>query len=122
MSFPKSVSQVLRWTARAIGASIFAFVLIHLVSEGLPRIGDITPGEWLLWVGFLLSLVGFALLWKWELVGGIVALMGTTLFYTANIAVSGKLPGGWAFPILFIPGLFSIVCWLIDRRPTTHLR
>ncbi|NOZ39800.1 MAG: hypothetical protein GXP24_06190 [Planctomycetes bacterium] len=120
MSFPKSVFHVLRWTARVIGSSILAFVLVHLVSEGLPKIGDIAPGEWLLWTGFLLSLIGFALLWKWELTGGIVALAGIALFYVMNFALSGKFPGGWVFPIFFVPGVFSIVCWLTDRRPTIH--
>ncbi len=122
MSLPKSVPLVLRWTARVIGTLILAFVALHLAGRGLPKIGNFAPQEGLLWAGFVLCLVGFALLWKWELTGGIVALAGIALFYAMNFALSGKLPGGWVFPIFFIPGLFSIVCWLTDRRSIFKLR
>lgn len=114
--------QVLRWTARTIGAMILAFVLLHLISEGLPKVGRIALLEGLLWAGFVLSLVGFALLWKWELVGGVVVLSGIVLFYAMSFAISGKFPDGWVFPLFFLPGILSIVSWSIDRRATSTLR
>jgi len=113
MHFAKTFSLILRWTARGIGALILAFVALHVISAGLPNLQNIAPVEGLLWIGFVLSLVGFVLLWKWELIGGIVALGGITLFYVVNFAISGKLPGGWVLPLFFLPSLLSIGCWLL---------
>ncbi len=118
MRFAMTFSQVLRWTARVIGSLILAFVLLHLIVEGLPNVQNIAPGEGWLSCGFVLSLVGFALLWKWELTGGIVALGGIVLFYAVNFALSGKFPGGWVFLMFYLPGFFSITCWWMERRPT----
>ena len=120
--FSKTFLHLLRWIARVIGVLILAFVLLNLIGGGPPDVQNIAPVEWLLWGGFTLALVGFALLWKWELTGGIVALGGIGLFYAANLALSGKLPGGWVFPLFFLPGLLSITCWLAERRAASSLR
>ena len=82
--------HVFRWTARVLGALILTFVLLHMISDGLPNLQNIAPGETLLWSGLVLSLVGFALLWKWELTGGIVAIGGIALFYVVHFALVGK--------------------------------
>lgn len=122
LQFTKTITQVLRWTARIVGTLILAFVLLHVIGGGLPNVDNIAPREWLVWGGFVLSLVGFALLWKWELTGGIVAMGGIALFYAVNYALSGKFPGGWVFPLFFLPGLLSIVCWLTEPRATSSVR
>ena len=122
MQFAKTFLHLLRWMARVLGVLILAFVLLDLIGGGLPNIRNIAPGEWLLWGGFTLTLVGFALLWKWELTGGIVALGGIALFYVASFALAGKFPGGWVFPLFFLPGFLSIICHLAERRATSSLR
>jgi len=122
MQFLETFVQLLRWTARVVGTLILAFVLLNLISGGLPNVANIAPGEWLLWGGFVLSLVGYVLLWKWELIGGIVALGGIVLFYAVNFALSRKFPGGWVIPLFFLPGFLSIVCWLTECRATSSLR
>ena len=122
MQLATIVLHILRWTARVIGGLILAFVVLHGISGGLPNVGGLAPGDGLLWVGFTLSLVGFALLWKWELTGGIVALGGIALFYAVHLILSGKFPGGWVFPLFFLPGCLSILCWLTERRATPSLR
>ncbi len=114
----KTCVQVFRWMARVVGALILAFVSLHVAVEGPPDVVNISPREWLLWGGFGGSLVGFALLWKWELAGGITALSGMTLFYSMNYALSGKFPGGWIFPLFFLPGFLSIACCLVERITT----
>ena len=48
MKLAKTIPQVLRWIARVIGALILAFVLLHLLGEGLPNAEVVTPGEGLL--------------------------------------------------------------------------
>lgn len=116
MQYAATFLPVFRWTARAVGTSILAFVLLDTISGGVSNLKNIAPGERLLWGGFILSLAGFALLWKWELTGGIVALSGIVLFYTMNYALSGKLPGGWFLAIFFLPGIMSIVCWRMEHQ------
>ena len=114
--FATTVLHWMRWAARVVGSLILAFVLLHVMSEGFPKLQNVKFQDGLLWIGFALSLVGFALIWKWELTGGIVAIAGITLFYAVHFALSGNFPGGWVFPLFFLPGALSVICWLSDRR------
>jgi hypothetical protein len=64
----------------------------------------------------LVSLGGFVALWRWKLPGGLVSLAGIVAFYALNYAASGRFPGGWVFPLFFLPGLLAIASWVVDKR------
>lgn len=111
-----TLPHVLRWSARAVGSLIIAFVLLHVIGDGIPNLQRLTAEESVLWLGFAMSIVGFVMIWRWELVGGLVAVIGIATFYAAEFMISGNIPGGWVLPLFFVPGVFSIACWLIERR------
>ena len=110
------LAGVLRWTARVVGSLIIVYVLLHVIGNGIPSLRGLTAEEAVLWGGFVLSIAGFAMIWRWELVGGIVAVAGIAIFYAVEFINSGSFPGGWVLPLFFLPGLCSITCWMVERR------
>ncbi len=109
--------SVIRWTARIIGLLIIGFVFVLAIGEG--RELDVTAlngTEVAMFLAWLIALIGMAVLWKWEGVGGLLTLSGMAVFYGLNFAASGRFPGGPVFPLCFVPGVLASICWWSDRR------
>ena len=109
--------SVIRWTARIMGLLIIGFVLVLAIGEG--RELDVTAlngTEVTMFLAWLIALIGMAVLWKWEGVGGLLTLSGMVAFYGLNFAASGRFPGGPVFPLCFVPGVLALICWCRDRR------
>jgi hypothetical protein len=102
-----------RWGARILGTLLVGLVLLFLVGEGVPRLSDLPLHIVLMFVANLLCLAGFVMLWRWELPGGLLALLGIAAFYGLNYAASGRFPGGWVFPLFFAPGALATVAGLL---------
>jgi hypothetical protein len=119
MTIRKIAQAVLRWTARITGALLVGLVLLFAIGEGVhPRDFDLVTGSMML--TFLVCHVGMVVLWRWELAGGMMSVMGMTGFYTIEYISSGKLPGGWVLPVCFLPGIFALASWAIREKPKTE--
>jgi hypothetical protein len=104
-----------RWGARIVGALLVGLILLFLVGEGVPRLSSLSLNLVLMFLAELLCLTGFVVLWRWELPGGVLALLGITAFYGLNYAASGRFPGGWVFPLFFVPGILAFTAGLLAR-------
>jgi len=114
-----------RWGARILGALLVGLSLLFWIGEGLPPLSSLGLHVSLMFLAELLCLTGFVVLWLWELPGGLVALLGITAFYGLNYAASGRFPGGWVFPLFFVPGILAVVAGLLARlakRDAEHPR
>ena len=60
-------------------------------------------------------LVGMALAWRYELVGGLVTVGSLAAFYIWHLAVSGDLATGPYFLIFAFPGILFLLAWCADR-------
>ena len=58
--------------------------------------------------GMFLMLVGFLVGWRWEAVGGVMAVAGFSLFLGTEMVVNGKSPGG-SIPLFVVPGVLLLV-------------
>jgi hypothetical protein len=116
---PQGISlalPVVRWGARILSVAILLFwgwfLIAHLFSdEGLVA----RPGVWQDHVGLtalVVSLVGLAIAWKWELAGGVMTLVAVLTGAFINWQVL-------AFPPAIIPiaGLLFLLCWWMSRAP-----
>lgn len=66
---------------------------------------------------YLLSvLAGIFLAWGKKGLGGAMMVGVMILFYSINFIGSGKFPGGWIFPILYISGILFLICWFAAKR------
>jgi len=122
MTFPsQQVATVFRWLGRIASLVILFFLGLFLVGEGLP---PITLQS--LCFPFTL-MVGLILAWKWEALGGALALLSVAVFYALEYAGEGTFPQGPFFLIAASPGLPFVIsglfrgcapaCWTVPGRP-----
>ena len=105
---------LLRGAARVIGALLVGAAVLFAVGEGIQfqSIG-LATGSML--VAFLTALCGMLVLWRWQLVGGLLVLLGMTAFYTIEYATSGKLPSGWVLPACYVPGVLALMSCVVKE-------
>jgi hypothetical protein len=67
-------------------------------------------------------LVGFVLVWWRDLAGGVISLFGIGAFYLLNYLEAERFPGGWVFPLCFLPGVLAVAAYLMQTRtqPAHH--
>jgi hypothetical protein len=84
--------------------------LIFAIGQGFNPL-HLRGSEIALGSAFLVALTGMLVLWRWELVGGVMVVAGMVGFYAINFAATGRWPGGWVFPICFLPGILALASW-----------
>ncbi|MBU0509851.1 hypothetical protein KKH27_13595 [bacterium] len=110
--------RIIRWIVRILSGLFIILCLLFFVGEALiPTIlfpaPDSTPltGNAMLQLAlFGLSLLGLALAWKWEAIGGLMAL-------AAYVAVGIVNPKAF-MAVFFLPllALLFLACWWMSRR------
>ncbi len=110
---------ILRWCARIISLLILGFVLSFLLFSGidLSAMGSL---EWVLMSFMAATCFGLILAWRWEGWGGALSLLGLGAFHLTNWSASGSWPGGWAFPVLALPGALFVAARLVGARWRRH--
>jgi hypothetical protein len=106
---------VVRRIARIMGLLIVGLFLMFMVGEGFIPL-KLNGTEIAQHAVLLVALTGMLVLWRWELLGGVMVIAGMIAFYSINIAASGRLPGGPVFPLCFVPGILALVCWWKGRN------
>ena len=108
---------ILRWILRVLSSIIILFFLFMFIGQ---TFSVEKPGEHLSTNEIIqlsvngIGLIGLGLAWKWELIGGIIALVAFIVLAIINpIVLKGPLLFIW--PIIAI--LF-IVLWAISRNTT----
>jgi hypothetical protein len=106
---------ILRWAARLLSLASIGVLLLFLVGEGVDA-AKVAPQEW---VGLALFpfgvMLGLALGWWREGLGGGIAV-GSLLAFYAWYAQAGGPPRGWAFLVFTLPGFLYLASWLLARR------
>ena len=105
----------LRWIARVVGLMLFGLILAFLIGEGPPSLGA-TLAQTAQMLGLLTAWLGMLILWRWEGTGGAMVLGGLGTFYAVEWITSGRFPGGWVFPLMFLPGILALFCRWCGRR------
>ena len=111
-------AKVARWTARILSALILLFwgffIVAHLFGEGEEAsrplnardyVGLTTMGAWL---------VGLAVAWKWEFIGGVITLVAYLIAIAANPAVL-------MFVFIPITALLFLASWWMRRGPRDRI-
>ena len=103
---------LLHWTARVLSLAVLGLVFLFFIGEGSFNPVTMTARESVLMVFFLLTCMGLVVAWRWEAVGGALAILSMALFYVANWMFSGHYPRGWAFAAMLMPALLFLLCSL----------
>ena len=114
---------VVRWIAR-IGAGLTAvFTLFMFVGsvfdEGIQPLLHLTARESVMMAAFGIMWLGLVLGWKWERIGGALAVGGMIAFYLFDYAFSGELPRSIIFFVLAFPGILFLYCEEKKKRSTS---
>jgi hypothetical protein len=65
---------------------------------------------------------GYAIGWRYELAGGLIAVLGTIAFFWVNVVTIGDPPDHVA-AIFALPGVLQILAWYSERmRGAVHER
>ena len=106
----------IRWTARITGLLLVALIVVSMVGEGgPPNILRQPFAVQLELLAMLLMVIGLILGWRWEALGGGLAVGSFALLFGTEIAVNGRPPGG-AIPLFAIPGVLLLISHVLARR------
>lgn len=109
--YKSKLVTALRWLARVLAAGQVALVLLIAIGEGPPNPIN-QPGEVQIeFLGMGLILTGLILGWKWEGLGGIMALAGIAIFH----AIEGKLWINPFFALFALTGILFLICRILTR-------
>ena len=103
---------IIRWIARVCSIVLVLFLLLMVVGSFFdPKSGNpATPRETLGLIFFPFGLCfGLLLAWKWELMGGIIAIV-------SMIAFSLTIPGSFGATVIATPGVLFLICWYLSRK------
>jgi hypothetical protein len=117
-AYPR-LALVLRWLARVTGLLSIGVLLLFLTGEDglISGWAKVRPGEWLGLLFFPFGVIlGLALAWWREALGGAVAAVSVTAFYVEQVLLAGRLPGGPWFLIFTAPAVLFFASWLAHRR------
>ena len=111
-----SVAQLFRDAAAACGGSLVVCWL-GLLGLEVNRTGAWIPNVQSLNQALVLAVVfaSYAIGWRHELLGAVVAILGTVLFFTvgyASVGISPPLPAAW----LATPGVLYLLAWIFGGR------
>ena len=103
----------LRWSARISGLLLVGLVLVFMVGEGVPNVFGNRCRSRSNFLGIFLML-GFLLGWRWEALGGGLAVGGFAMFFVTELIVHRRPPGG-ALPLFAVPGVLLLLSYAAGK-------
>lgn len=110
----KKPNNILRWILRGFSGVIIAFSILFFLGENLDSESSkpMTANSILQLSVFGTGLIGFMLAWKWELIGGILALMAFVVLAIINPTVLNS-----TLMLIFpVTAILFIVLWAMSSK------
>ena len=105
--------KIIRWIARIWAGLMVAFMLFmfmaHIIEDGIGPIIGFSFRDTLMMASMICSVIGLALTWKWERLGGWMTVGGMLAFYLSDYIISGDFPRGAMFLIIAFPGILFLI-------------
>jgi hypothetical protein len=118
------VAMVLfRWSARLLSIASTALLLLFVFGEKF-EVSKVTGRQWLAFVFFPLGIVvGFAVAWWKEGIGGGITLVSLLIFYLIFVQLGGNIARGAWFLVFALPGFLFLAAYAVTRArrlPEAH--
>src|SRR5262245_56862858 len=105
---PLPVRPLVRWAARVTSLLLFGLVAAFVIGDGGPPNIFRQPAPVQLQLAALgLMLLGFAVGWVREGLGGVLVLLGLAVINAVQLTVNGR-PAPGAFPLFAVPGVLFL--------------
>lgn len=115
--------NIIRWVARIWAALMVAFMLFmfgaHIVDDGLGLPFNLTARDGLMMASMFILVLGLALAWKWEKLGGWMTVLGLVAFYLFDYLFTGDFPRGTVFHIIAFPGILFLIAAYAKEKPAS---
>lgn len=109
------IISTLRFFARLLNLLLILVVALMAIGEGFPSLSKLTTNELLLTISLVIMLIGLLSAWKWELLGGILILVGFLAFFLVNSFSSGYLRLGYFFVLFPLTGVLFLICYKLEK-------
>ncbi len=113
---PGKVILTIRWIARIWSIASVGLVLL-IVSGELIYPHASPPATFRDWAGLFFfpfgTCVGLILAWRWEGLGGGIAVGSLLSFYTVMWVIDGRFPRGPYFVLIAAPGVLFLASWAL---------
>lgn len=110
---------IIRWIARSWSILSIAFLLLMFIGETFFTSGESNPITFRDMVGLIFFpfglCIGLIIAWKWEELGGMIAIGSTIGFHVTMLISSGSLDINPFIEGTAAPGLLFLICWLLSR-------
>jgi uncharacterized membrane protein (GlpM family) len=118
---------VMRWTARIlalVAGGLFVFAAIEFGPKILGSMSWTSAQGMPLLLGLLVALIGALIAWRWELVGGLMAVAGAVIVM-ALVCIGSGLDMLYCailftLPLLLAGALYLACCWRTRERASSR--
>ncbi|KPL00500.1 MAG: hypothetical protein AMJ91_04435 [candidate division Zixibacteria bacterium SM23_73_3] len=110
--------SVIRWIARILSIISIAFILLMVVPQLFcpQETNPLTLGEIVGLFFFPFGVfIGLIIAWKWEGLGGMIAVGSVICFHVTMLISGGSLDINPFIEGTAVPGLLFLICWLLSR-------
>lgn len=115
-------ATAMRWIARflaLVAAGLFAYFLVEFGAKVFPSLAWTNPQGIPLLLALLLALAGVLIAWRWELIGGMIAVACSAAIIALVCAGSGLdmflCAVFFTLPLLLAGALYLGCCWRTRR-------
>ena len=108
------IAWLCRWTARVLGSVLVFICVVIAIGQGIPNPFTQPVAVQIGFLALTLILSGMVAGWRWELTGGIVSLIGWSLFVAS--VMKGPRPITGFLATLALPGPLFVVSALLKGR------
>jgi hypothetical protein len=109
---------ILRWIARIWSLILVIFIVLTILSPDPYATEPVPAVDWFLLSLWGVSVLGLVVAWRWERLGGILAIAAMFIRELAWILIKGSWFAG--FLILWAavapPAILFLLAWRLDRR------
>ena len=110
-------TSIIRWVARIIGTLSVAVFLFFFVADCVEKGRILIESDRLLMIVFMfLTFVGLIVAWKWEGIGGTMALIGLIAFNILSPASVTRAALYFMTGLYGLPALLFVLCWWQTRK------
>ena len=113
------VIRIIRWIARIWASLMVAFMLFmfaaHVIEDGIGPLDNFQIRDTLMMIFLIISVVGLAVGWKRERLGGWMAVGGMAAFFLIDFLFTGDFPLMITFLIVAFPGVLYLILSYLDK-------
>ncbi len=112
----ETFKKILKWSTKLFSLIILGLVFYiigaHVVEADFSNLPILTTKETQLAISMGLLFLGTLIALKWELVGGIITILG----YVGFVIVEGEMVNNMVFNLFLLSGVLNLVLYWMNRQ------